>query len=50
MNRKSVLIRVPKEDFEEIKGISNELKITIPAAFNVWKNRGLLKLKWRNLR
>jgi len=49
MSKKSQLIRIPNQDYFEIKNIAQELQITIPAAFNVWKNKSMLKIKWKAL-
>lgn len=43
----SELMRVPKQDAKEIKKIATQLKIPIPAAFRLWKQKKL-NIKWEN--
>ena len=44
---RSELMRVPRADAKEIKKIAKQLKISVPAAFRLWKQKKL-NIKWEN--
>jgi hypothetical protein len=46
MNKRSVLIRIPQEDFFQIQKVARELNLTMASAYKVWKNKNL---GWKNL-
>ena len=46
---RTALIRIPAEDYNDIRSISQEMKLSMASAYKVWKHKKLnLNLGWKN--
>ena len=45
----SIVVRMPKTDVHEINKIMNALNIKWGAAYQIWRNKDKIQIKWENL-